>query len=82
MRSITVLPHPDCAPAGARTEAAPGTSLRDALLGNRSDIEHAGSEHPVPHAIVAEARGRNLPLHKPATFESSSGIVERDTVQG
>jgi 2Fe-2S ferredoxin len=39
--NITVLPHPDHAPDGASFKVAPGTSICDALLENRIDIEHA-----------------------------------------
>ena len=41
-----------------------------------------GSEHPLAQAIVSEARKRQLALDKPETFESSSGIGVRGTVQG
>jgi Cu+-exporting ATPase len=41
-----------------------------------------GSEHPLAHAIVAEARSRGLALAKPETFESSSGIGVRGVVEG
>ncbi|MEW6371145.1 MAG: copper-translocating P-type ATPase [Pseudomonadota bacterium] len=41
-----------------------------------------GSEHPLAHAIVAEARKRGLALDKPEGFESSSGIGVRGTVGG
>ena len=41
-----------------------------------------GSEHPLAHAIVAEARKRGLALDKPETFESSSGIGVRGIVAG
>lgn len=41
-----------------------------------------GSEHPLAHAIVAEARRRGLPLTKPATFESSTGIGVSGIVSG
>jgi len=41
-----------------------------------------GSEHPLAHAIVAEARSRGLALAKPETFESSSGIGVRGIVEG
>jgi len=41
-----------------------------------------GSEHPLAHAIVAEARGRGLALSKPETFESASGIGVRGVVDG
>jgi len=41
MPIITVLPHPEYCPAGARVEAAPGTSICEALLENDIEIEHA-----------------------------------------
>ena len=41
-----------------------------------------GSEHPLAHAIVAEARRRNITLQKPDTFESSSGIGVRGKLDG
>lgn len=41
-----------------------------------------GSEHPLAHAIVAEARARKLALSKPEAFESASGIGVRGSVSG
>ena len=41
MPVITVLPHPEYCPAGARVEASPGTSICEALLENDIEIEHA-----------------------------------------
>jgi len=41
-----------------------------------------GSEHPLAHAIVAEARRRGLALATPDNFESSSGIGVRGQVEG
>jgi len=41
-----------------------------------------GSEHPLAHAIVAEATRQSLNLSKPEAFESSSGIGVRGTVDG
>lgn len=41
MTTITVLPHPELAPAGAAFEAAPGTTICDALLEHGVEIEHA-----------------------------------------
>jgi 2Fe-2S ferredoxin len=41
MPTIIVLPHPEFAPAGAAIEAAPGTTICDALLDNGVEIEHA-----------------------------------------
>jgi Cu+-exporting ATPase len=42
----------------------------------------AGSEHPLAHAIVAEARARGLALSTAADFESGSGIGVRGRVDG
>ncbi|MGI4843663.1 MAG: heavy metal translocating P-type ATPase [Janthinobacterium lividum] len=67
-------------PAFDRAIAASGFQEED-VLRIAASIDQ-GSEHPLAHAIVAEARRRNLPLHKPETFESSSGIGVRGTVQG
>lgn len=41
-----------------------------------------GSEHPLAHAIVAEARRRGLPLERAQGFESGSGMGVRGTVAG
>ena len=41
-----------------------------------------GSEHPLAHAIVAEARRRELALSTATTFESASGIGVHGTVDG
>jgi len=41
-----------------------------------------GSEHPLAHALVAEARRRELRLDTPESFESTSGIGARGTVDG
>ncbi len=41
MTQIIVLPHVELCPDGAVIDAAPGTSICDALLGNEIDIEHA-----------------------------------------
>ena len=41
MTQIIVLPHVELCPQGAVVEAAPGTSICDALLDNDIDIEHA-----------------------------------------
>jgi 2Fe-2S ferredoxin len=38
---IIILPHVELCPQGAVIEAAPGTSICDALLDNDIDIEHA-----------------------------------------
>jgi 2Fe-2S ferredoxin len=41
MTQIIVLPHVELCPDGAVLDAAPGTSICDALLDNGIDIEHA-----------------------------------------
>jgi 2Fe-2S ferredoxin len=41
MTQIIVLPHVELCPQGAVIDAAPGTSICDALLENDIDIEHA-----------------------------------------
>jgi Cu+-exporting ATPase len=41
-----------------------------------------GSEHPLAHAIVAEAKSRGISLSKPETFESASGIGVTGVVDG
>ncbi len=41
-----------------------------------------GSEHPLAAAIVSAARGRNLQLAKPETFDSESGIGVRGKIDG
>ena len=41
MTKITVLPHPEYAPAGTEIEVASGTTICDALLDHGVDIEHA-----------------------------------------
>lgn len=41
MTRITVLPHEAICPNGAEFDAAPGTTICDALLANKIDIEHA-----------------------------------------
>ncbi len=41
MARVTILPHLELAPAGAEMNIATGTSICDALLDNKIDIEHA-----------------------------------------
>lgn len=41
MPKVTILPHPELAPTGAEVNIAHGTSICDALLDNKIDIEHA-----------------------------------------
>jgi P-type Cu+ transporter len=67
-------------PAFDRVAAASGFQ-GDEVLRVAASLDQ-GSEHPLAHAIVAEARKRELKLDKPETFESSSGIGVRGTVQG
>lgn len=67
-------------PAFDRVIPAPGFEDSDVLLAAASIDQ--GSEHPLAHAIVAEARRRGLELHKPESFESSSGVGVRGGVAG
>ncbi|MBZ2207377.1 heavy metal translocating P-type ATPase [Massilia soli] len=67
-------------PTFDRAVAAAGFDEAD-VLRIAASIDQ-GSEHPLAHAIVAEARRRNLVLDKPDAFESSSGIGVRGTLQG
>ena len=41
MPTIRILPHSEYCPAGAEIQAGVGTSICEALLENRIDIEHA-----------------------------------------
>ncbi len=41
MARITLLPHPELAPDGAELDVPAGTSICDALLDHRIDIDHA-----------------------------------------
>ncbi len=57
MTQIIVLPHEDLCPEGAVVEAAPGTSICDALLQNHIEIEHACEKScacTTCHVIVRE----------------------------
>jgi P-type Cu+ transporter len=67
-------------PAFDRVVPAPGFTEQD-VLQTAASIDQ-GSEHPLAHAIVAEARRRGLNLDKPEAFESSSGIGVRGSVRG
>jgi P-type Cu+ transporter len=67
-------------PAFDRVLAAPGWNQED-VLQLAASIDQ-GSEHPLAHAIVAEAQRRGLALSRPESFESSSGIGVRGTVGG
>ena len=44
MTTITVLPHPDVAPEGARIEAPENTTILDALLEHGIEIEPASGK--------------------------------------
>jgi 2Fe-2S ferredoxin len=60
MTRITVLPHPEYAPAGVAFEAAPGTTICDALLDHGVEIEHACGKVgacTTCHVIVASGFG-------------------------
>jgi Cu+-exporting ATPase len=67
-------------PAFEQIIAAPGYSDEE-VLRMAASIDQ-GSEHPLAHAIVAEAVKRGLSLDKPDSFESSSGIGVRGLVAG
>ena len=41
MTQIIILPHVELCPDGAVIDAAPGTTICDAMLGNEIEIEHA-----------------------------------------
>ena len=41
MPTIKILPHPEYCPQGAEVKAPAGTSICEALLDNRVNIEHA-----------------------------------------
>ncbi len=67
-------------PAFHGVVAAPGWIEADVLRVAASLDQ--GSEHPLAHAIVAEAKQRNLTLAAADSFESSSGIGVRGHVEG
>ena len=67
-------------PAFSTIVAAAGLS-EDEVLQVAGSIDQ-GSEHPLAHAIVAEAKRRRLILVKPESFESASGIGVRGRVNG
>jgi Cu+-exporting ATPase len=67
-------------PAFHSAVAVPGGDEQE-VLRIAASIDQ-GSEHPLAHAIVAEARARRLALAKPEGFESSSGIGVRGMVEG
>ncbi|WP_373322761.1 heavy metal translocating P-type ATPase [Aromatoleum toluolicum] len=67
-------------PAFHGLAAAPGWTEAEVLRVAASLDQ--GSEHPLAHAIVAEAKKRALGLSTAGTFESSSGIGVRGTIDG
>ncbi|RZI42529.1 heavy metal translocating P-type ATPase [Herbaspirillum sp. HC18] len=67
-------------PAFDSVVPAPGFRDED-VLQIAASIDQ-GSEHPLAHAIVAEAHRRGIALDTPDTFESSSGIGVRGVVAG
>ena len=67
-------------PAFHGLAAAPGWREED-VLRVAASIDQ-GSEHPLAHAIVAEASRRGLKLGKPDSFESASGIGVRGSLDG
>ena len=67
-------------PAFHSVEAAPGFT-GDQVLQLAASLDQ-GSEHPLAHAIVEQARQAGLALSTPVGFESASGIGVRGQVQG
>jgi len=67
-------------PAFQQIVAAEGWN-EDEILRLAASLDQ-GSEHPLAHAIVAEAKRRQLKLDKPEVFESGSGIGVRGAVAG
>jgi Cu+-exporting ATPase len=67
-------------PAFDRAIAVPGGS-EDDVLRIAASLDQ-GSEHPLAHAIVEEARRRDLVLDTPETFESGTGIGVSGRVAG
>ncbi|GAA5182706.1 ISC system 2Fe-2S type ferredoxin [Niveibacterium umoris] len=60
MTQMIVLPHVELCPEGAVLEAAPGTSICDALLGAGIEIEHACEKScacTTCHVVVREGFG-------------------------
>ena len=57
MPVITVLPHPEYCPAGARVEAAPGTSICEALLENDWALGGEQSGHVIDRGFVPSGDG-------------------------
>ncbi len=62
--------------------AIPAAGFDEAQMLRLAASLDQGSEHPLADAIVAEARRRGLPLAKPETFESGTGLGVRGRVEG
>nr|WP_257605263.1 heavy metal translocating P-type ATPase [Pseudomonas sp. UMAB-40] len=67
-------------PAFHSVEAVPGFT-QDEVLRLAASLDQ-GSEHPLAHAIVEQARAAGLKLMTPETFESASGIGVSGQVEG
>jgi Cu+-exporting ATPase len=74
---------------GTLTEGKPSFNSVVAVEGYKDDdvLQIAasidqGSEHPLAHAILAEARVRGITLSKPDSFESASGIGVTGNIAG
>jgi Cu+-exporting ATPase len=67
-------------PAFHSVEAVPGFT-QDEVLRLAASLDQ-GSEHPLAHAIVEQARAVGLKLVTPETFESASGIGVSGQVEG
>jgi len=67
-------------PAFHSVEAVPGFT-QDDVLRLAASLDQ-GSEHPLAHAIVEQARAAGLKLVTPETFESASGIGVSGQVAG
>lgn len=67
-------------PAFHSVEAVPGFTQNE-VLRLAASLDQ-GSEHPLAHAIVEQARAAGLTLSPPETFESASGIGVSGQVEG
>jgi 2Fe-2S ferredoxin len=67
MPKLKVLPHAGLCPQGAEFEAAPGTTICDALLEHGIDIEHACEKScacTTCHVILREGYGSLAPAEE------------------